>query len=150
MKKRLLLLLLALSLFLPCALAETAPDDAALLYLSFNEGQGAVVQDLSGHLQEADIQYQFLTPAYTDPMEPEWRAVGVEGGSLLFDGCSTNIAYSPEEICVSGSAFSISASSLRTASAPRLRMLARRDGVISASAAQATSSPRGLLVMVLP
>ncbi len=108
MKKRLFLLLLALTLLIPSALAETAPDGAALLYLSFDEGQGAVVRDLSGHLGEADVQYQFLTPAYTDPMEPEWRAVGVEGGSLLFDGCSTNIAYSPEEICVSGSGLSIS------------------------------------------
>ncbi len=108
MKKRLLLFLLALTLLIPSALAETAPDDTLLLYLSFDEGQGAAVRDLSGHLDEADIQYQFLTPAYTDPMDPEWREAGVEGGSLLFDGCSTNIAYSPDDICVSGKSFSIS------------------------------------------
>ncbi len=108
MKKRLLLFLLALTLLIPSAMAETAPDDTLLLYLSFDEGQGAAVRDLSGHLDEADIQYQFLTPAYTAPMDPEWREAGVEGGSLLFDGCSTNIAYSPDDICVSGKSLSIS------------------------------------------
>ena len=108
MKKRLLLLFLALLLFVPSVSAETAADDTALLYLSFDEGQGTGVRDLSGHLREADIQYQFLAPAYIDPLAPEWRAAGVEGGSLLFDGCSTSIAYSPEEICVSGNSLTIS------------------------------------------
>lgn len=108
MKKRLLLSLLVFALLIPSAFAETALEDSTLLYLSFDEGQGAVVRDGSGHLEDADIQYQFLTPAYIDPMEPEWRAVGISGGSLLFDGCSTCIAYAPEEICVSGSALTIS------------------------------------------
>ena len=106
MRKLLFFALIIIMMLLSAAYAETAPE--ALLYLSFDEGQGAVIQDRSGHLQEADIQYQFLTPAYTDPMDPQWRTTGVEGGSLLFDGCSTCIAYDPEEICVSGSALSIS------------------------------------------
>ena len=82
MKKRLLPVLLALMLLIPSAFGESAERDTVLLSLSFDEGQGATVQDGSGHLNDADIQYQYLTPAYTDPMEPEWRAVGVAGGSV--------------------------------------------------------------------
>ena len=108
MKKQLFIALITIMLLLSAAYAETATEGETWLYLSFDEGQGAVIQDRSGHLQEADIQYQFLTPAYTDPMDPQWRTTGVEGGSLLFDGCSTCIAYDPEDICVSGSALSIS------------------------------------------
>lgn len=108
MTKRLLPLFLAFLLLAPSAPAETAAEDRALLHISFDEGQGAEVRDLSGHLGDADVQYQFLAPAYTEPMEPEWRSAGVEGGALLFDGCSTHIAYSPEEICVSGSGLTIS------------------------------------------
>jgi len=108
MKKRLLPVLLALMLLIPSAFGESAERDTVLLSLSFDEGQGATVQDGSGHLNDADIQYQYLTPAYTDPMEPEWRAVGVAGGSLLFDGASTYVSYGPEEITVSGSALTIS------------------------------------------
>lgn len=40
--------------------------------------------------------------------EPQWREKGVEGGSLLFDGCSTYMEYAPEEICIDGEAFSVS------------------------------------------
>ncbi len=108
MKKQLLLILLVLGGLMAAALAEAGPDDTVLLHLGFDEGQGAVVRDLSGHLRDADIQYQYLAPAYIDPMDPEWRTVGVTGGSLLFDGCSTSIAYAPEEICVSGSALTVS------------------------------------------
>ncbi len=108
MKKGLLLLLTVILLLLSAALAEPAAEENCLLHLSFDEGQGAVVRDESGHLPEANVQYQFLSPAYIEPMDPPWRSVGVEGGSLLFDGCSTSIAYAPEEICVSGPAFSVS------------------------------------------
>ncbi len=107
MKKSLLLVFLALLLAVP-AFGETAGQDAAVLYLTFDEGQGTAVQDRSGHLGEADIQYQYLSPAYTEPMDPQWRDIGVEGGSLLFDGASTCIAYRPEDICVSGSQVTIS------------------------------------------
>ncbi len=108
MIKRLLLALLALTLMLPAACGEPAETDTALLYLTFDEGEGSAVRDRSGHLREADIQYQYLAPAYTEPMDPQWRTIGVEGGSLLFDGASTCIAYSPEDICVSGSALTVS------------------------------------------
>ena len=80
MKKQWFLILIAAMLLLSAAYAETAPAEEPLLYLTFDEGQGAAVRDESGHLQDADIQYQYLTPAYTDPMDPQWRASGVEGG----------------------------------------------------------------------
>ena len=67
-----------------------------------------MVHGRSGHLPDADIQYQYLAPAYTDPMDPQWRTVGVEGGSLLFDGASTFAGYTPEEICLSGDELTIS------------------------------------------
>ena len=108
MTKYLLPLALALALLLSCACAEAAEDEAVLLHLSFDEGQGSAAADLSGHLGEADIQYQYLTPAYIAPLDPQWRSSGVEGGSLLFDGCSTCISYSPDELCVSGSALTVS------------------------------------------
>ena len=108
MKKRLLLVFLALMLLIPSAYGETAEENDVLLYLSFDEGQGAVIQDQSGHLEDANIQYQYLAPAYTDPMDPQWREIGVKGGSLLFDGASTYVAYAPEDICLSGNALTIS------------------------------------------
>ena len=104
MLRKLFVIVLACMLLALCAGAETAPGDAAVLHLSFNEGHGSVVHDESGRMMPADVQYQYLTPAYTDPMDPQWRQVGVEGGSLLFDGCSTFISYPQEEICVSGRA----------------------------------------------
>ncbi len=108
MKIRLLLILLVFALTLPCALGEAAQQDDLLLHLSFDEGRGASVQDASGHLANADVQYQYLAPAYTNSMDPQWREIGVEGGSLLFDGASTYVAYAPEDICVSGSALTVS------------------------------------------
>ena len=108
MKKRLSVMLLILTLLFPSAFAETAQQDDLLLYLPFDEGQGASVQDASGHLNEANVQYQYLAPAYTDSMEPQWRKIGVSGGSLLFDGASTYVAYDAKELCVSGNALTIS------------------------------------------
>ena len=108
MLKRLLPVLLVLALSISIACAETAPEEPALLHLSFDEGQGITVRDESGHLKDANIQYQYIAPAYTQPMEPQWRDIGAEGGSLLFDGASTFVAYSPEEICLSGSELTIS------------------------------------------
>ena len=108
MIKRWLSVLFIALLLIPCAFGETAAQDDVLLSLSFDEGQGHTIQDESGHLQDANIQYQYLAPAYTESMDPQWRDVGVEGGSLLFDGASTCIAYGPEELCVSGSQLTIS------------------------------------------
>ena len=50
MKKQWFLILIAAMLLLSTAYAETAPAEEPLLYLAFDEGQGAAVRDGSGHL----------------------------------------------------------------------------------------------------
>ncbi len=79
MRKLLPLLLVLCLTALSSALAEPAQEDM-LLYLSFDEGSGSVIHDLSNHLPDEDIQYQYLVPAFTKPMDPQWRSIGVEGG----------------------------------------------------------------------
>lgn len=108
MRKLLLLLLVLCLTALSSALAEPAQEDM-LLYLSFDEGSGSVIHDLSNHLPDEDIQYQYLVPAFTKPMDPQWRSIGVEGGSLLFDGCSTCIAWPASDLCLAGSSLTVSA-----------------------------------------
>ncbi len=108
MKKSWPVLLLLLVLLLSSALAETAGQEELLLYLPFDEGQGAVARDASGHLADANIQYQYLAPAYTESMDPQWREAGVAGGSLLFDGASTCVAYAPGDLCVAGDKLTVS------------------------------------------
>lgn len=83
-------------------------SEEMLMHLAFDEGSGTAVSDSSGNLQDAQVHYLFTHASYMDDREPQWRDTGVEGGSLLFDGCSTYIAYAPEEICVGGDAVSIS------------------------------------------
>ena len=107
MKKTCLIVTLCLCIVLgSMALAEAGTGE--ILYLSFDEGSGSTIEDRSGSLPEALVQYQYLTPAYTEPMDPQWRSAGVENGSLLFDGCSTYIAYDAEKITLSGNALTIS------------------------------------------
>ena len=54
------------------------------------------------------MNYRYTHAVYTEKKEPEWRVKGVDKGCLLFDGNSTYIEYTPEEICVEGKAFSVS------------------------------------------
>jgi sucrose-6-phosphate hydrolase SacC (GH32 family) len=82
--------------------------DALLLYLAFDENGGTMAADAAGKAEDAEVQYMYSHAAYMKNQEPEWRESGVEGGSLLFDGCSTYIAYNASEICVGGDAFSVS------------------------------------------
>ena len=92
MKKTCLIVTLCLCIVLG-SMAHAEAGTGEILYLSFDEGSGSTIEDRSGSLPEALVQYQYLTPAYTEPMDPQWRSAGVEDGSLLFDGCSTYIAY---------------------------------------------------------
>lgn len=106
MRKALLLVLVLFILTISSSLAETARNDM-LLYLSFDEGAGSVIRDASGRLPDGNVRYQFLTSA--DPMDPQWRDTGVENGSLLFDGCSTCIAWPASDLCLAGNALTVSA-----------------------------------------
>ena len=107
MQKNCFIVTLALCILIgSLALAEAGTED--ILYLSFDEGSGSTIADRSGSLPEELVQYQYLAPVYTEPMDPQWRTVGVVNGSLLFDGCSTYIAYDSDKISLSGSALTIS------------------------------------------
>lgn len=79
-----------------------------MLHLTFDEGSGISLSDSAKKLPDTELHYRFTHAAYMEDKEPQWRARGIEKGSLLFDGSSTWLEYSPEEICVSGEAFSIS------------------------------------------
>lgn len=82
--------------------------DSPILHLAFDEKGGTMVADSAGKVQDAEVHYLYSNAAYMENKDPGWRESGVEGGSLLFDGCSTYIDYRVDEICVGGDAFSIS------------------------------------------
>ena len=50
-----MVMLLILMLLIPSAFAETTQQDELMLYLPFDEGENAIVQDTSGHLGEANV-----------------------------------------------------------------------------------------------
>lgn len=78
-----------------------------MLHLTFDENGGTEVKDRTGKNENAEVHYTYNHAAYMESREPEWRTAGVEGGSLLFDGCSTYIDYPADAICVEGDAFSV-------------------------------------------
>lgn len=79
-----------------------------MLYLAFDEKGGTIAEDRAKKVQNSEVHYIYNHAVYMENQEPEWRETGVVGGSLLFDGCSTYIEYSPEEICIEGNTFSVS------------------------------------------
>ncbi len=76
-------------------------------HLTFEEGSGSQVTDRITEKQ-AEVAYVLSRSPYQEPQDPQWRQQGVEGGCLLFDGCSNVISFSPEDVLVEGDAFSIS------------------------------------------
>ncbi|MDE6053307.1 MAG: hypothetical protein K2G55_06020, partial [Lachnospiraceae bacterium] len=87
---------------------EVADSDNLLLHHAFDEKSGTEVSDSAGKLQNAEVHYMYNNAAYMENQEPGWRDAGVEGGSLLFDGCSTYIDYSADDLCIAGDSFSVS------------------------------------------
>jgi len=79
-----------------------------MLHLTFDENVGTKVKDSTGNNNDAEVHYIYNNAVYMEDREPEWRNLGVEGGSLLFDGCSTYIDYSADTINISEDSFSIS------------------------------------------
>lgn len=90
------LLLLLAALLTACGGKDSGP----LLHLSFDEGSGTTV---SG----GELSYLLTNPLYNTPQDPQWRTTGVQGGSLLFDGCSNVVSFDPEQITVEGDSFTI-------------------------------------------
>ena len=83
--------------------------DDLLLHLTFDEGSGTVLTDASGHVQEAELSYLLTNPVYTGSQDPQWRKQGVEGGCLLFDGCSNVVTVDSADLTVEGEALTVSA-----------------------------------------
>ena len=91
-----------------CAGCGKKESDDLMLYLAFDEGKGVLASDSAKKLPDTEVHYRFTHAAYMDDREPQWREKGIAKGSLLFDGSSTWLEYSTEELSVSGEAFSIS------------------------------------------
>ena len=94
-------------IMLTCTGCGKSKESNLMLHLAFNEGSGAAAKDSAENLSDTEVHYRFTHAAYMENREPEWRKNGISKGSLLFDGSSTWLEYGPEEICVSGDAFSI-------------------------------------------
>jgi len=103
-------LALALAVILAAQLAGCAgkQNSGLLLHLGFEEGSGNLVRDTGGSAGEAELAYVLAKTPYNTPQDPQWREQGVEGGCLLFDGCSNYAAFSPDTILVQGKTFGIS------------------------------------------
>ena len=80
-----------------------------VLRLTFDEGRGAKVREVSGRLPEGNIEYRFLNAAYGPDLEPQWRDCGVRGGCLLFDGSSTAVTWPRGTVALGGGALTVSA-----------------------------------------
>ncbi|MCD8336195.1 MAG: GH32 C-terminal domain-containing protein [Lachnospiraceae bacterium] len=96
-----------------CGISASQPvladeEDGLLLHLSFDEGSGIEITDLSGITGDAELSYTYTSALYMDSQEPQWRDTGVSGGSLLFDGNSTCVTYSKSAIKVEGDVLSVS------------------------------------------
>lgn len=107
MKHTKMLLVLLLSLLL-CACGAKKEGDGLLLHLSFDEGKGTQVQDVGGQAGTGELAYVLTKTPFGTNQDPQWRSSGVAGGSLLFDGCSNAVSFTPEQVLVSGQQFSVS------------------------------------------
>ena len=77
-------------------------DESLLLSLSFDEGTGSIVNDSSGNEDPANIRYSLLSGYAQDPIDPQWRNSAISGTSLQFDGYSTFVQYSYDDISLGG------------------------------------------------
>ena len=101
--------LLLAALLTAAAGCKSNPEKDLLLHLTFDEGAGTTIADASGTAGTAEVSYLFTQTVFNTAQDPQWRDSGVEGGCLLFDGCSNAIRFDPEVLCVEGDAFTISA-----------------------------------------
>ncbi len=94
------LTLLVLLFMVGCTTEEK--DESLLLSLSFDEGTGSIVNDSSGNEDPANIRYSLLSGYAQDPIDPQWRNSAISGTSLQFDGYSTFVQYSYDDISLGG------------------------------------------------
>ncbi|MGD9605034.1 MAG: GH32 C-terminal domain-containing protein [Bacilli bacterium] len=101
-------LLFIVSSLYACGKSDPYTKDL-LLHLTFDEGQGNKVNDASKNEAPATVAYVFTNPSFMEnPEDPQWRATGINNGSLLFDGYSNFIRYQEEDLKIRGSKLSIS------------------------------------------
>ena len=105
--KRVILMLLILTLMAGMAGCSDAHKNDLMLHLTFDEGKGLDITDASGNLEAVEMEYQLAHAAYTENQDPQWRKNGAEGGCLLFDG-TTYVTYNKNDIAVSGPALAVS------------------------------------------
>lgn len=91
-----------------CGRTQENIEEKTLLHIAFNEKEGTEIVDKSGKVPTADLNYMYEHAVYMENRDPQWRDNGIEGASLLFDGCSTYIDYSPSDVCIGGDSFAIS------------------------------------------
>ena len=96
-------------LLMSCAGCGKKENADLYLHLSFDEASGTTAKDSAKKAEDAEVHYQYIHAAYMDDRDPQWRKCGIKEGSLLFDGSSTYLEYDPEEICIAGDSFSVSA-----------------------------------------
>ncbi|MCR5295081.1 MAG: LamG domain-containing protein, partial [Lachnospiraceae bacterium] len=102
-----LTMILFMTLFLSSCGGNAAKEREELLHLTFDEGAGFTVKDVSGRLPDTELNYLFAHAAYMDSRDPEWRKDGVAGGSLLLDGTSTFVSYDKSDITLQGKALTV-------------------------------------------
>ncbi len=116
MKHKKFALALAVALVAQTGLASCQGGDGhgaaaragALLDLHFDETDGQVAVDASGHAEDATIFSVYeSSPTLTAQQGPERRA-GVLGNAVLMDGFSTYISYPSSEIILGGESLTIS------------------------------------------
>ena len=97
----------AVSLFLLLGGEKDPHADQLLLHLSFDEGSGTIVKDVSGNLPDMEMSYNFANAVFMADQEPLWREKGIKNGCLLFDGTSTYVTYNKNVISVTGDKLTI-------------------------------------------
>ena len=102
------LLLLTFLLAAGCSGAKAGDRSGLLRHVGFYVGAGRQAADSAGAVEPAEVNYRFTNAAYMEDRDPEWRAEGVQGGCLLFDGNSNYIGYAPEQLLVEGEALTVS------------------------------------------
>lgn len=80
------------------------------LHLTFDEGKGNVLHDLTKKHKDVNISY-VLSESETlkEKQEPMWRKNGAVDGALLFDGYSSWASYNSTDISIKGKKVTISA-----------------------------------------